>query len=461
MIRLELVIFFSLLLLFSFNADSQQQRKFTVLGGTSGSSLLYNRDSIKVTENGSTFISLIKGVNQVKNKKDGYLTSVFPVSVSNVGAARVNLEELIQVPDFRGTPNRLFLNKITGLDYWYIMRHENMGTYRLNKPKYEGEEICTYASRNSLKLGLSDFLRTNEILLSSENGFTVNENVLNINVDLKKLYKVIVKGEFIQVNADLSIEILDLRLNSLIERTISVKGNISTLDLFEKEIVDCLVKGVCMFLNDLEVQNILNGSHNTEKNSSYDQLNLISSSIVKDHIEARKSVVTVLTESGHGSGCQISKDGYVLSNYHVVKGADSIRVVLFSGDTIDGSVLRMDPLSDLALIKVDREFKHSFKISEETFLAQDVFAIGSPLTSELSQSISSGILSSRVDINSITYLQFDARINGGNSGGGLVNRKGELIGIVNAKAVSINIEGISFAIPIVESVKSFNLHFEN
>lgn len=159
-------------------------------------------------------------------------------------------------------------------------------------------------------------------------------------------------------------------------------------------------------------------------------------------------------QSGAGSGVIISQDGYILTCAHVVSGATSIKVQLDNGDTYDATIVGSDSTSDIAVIKIEATGLTPAVIGDSDALAvgETVVAVGNPLGT-LSNSVTDGIISAlnrevTVEDNDMTLLQTDASISPGNSGGGLFNANGELIGIVNAKSSYSEAEGIGFAIPI-------------
>jgi len=163
-----------------------------------------------------------------------------------------------------------------------------------------------------------------------------------------------------------------------------------------------------------------------------------------------------------GSGVIISTDGYIVTNYHVIKAADKIQVILDDKRAYDAKLVGDDPNTDLALLKIDADDLHPIPIgnSDKVKLGQWVLAVGNPfnLTSTVTAGIISakgrnlGILGNR-NYQIESYLQTDAALNPGNSGGALVNTDGELIGITSAIVSSTgDYSGNSFAIP-VEIVK--------
>ncbi|MBR2432776.1 MAG: trypsin-like peptidase domain-containing protein, partial [Clostridia bacterium] len=159
-------------------------------------------------------------------------------------------------------------------------------------------------------------------------------------------------------------------------------------------------------------------------------------------------------DCGNGSGVIISKDGFIVTNNHVVNGYEELYVALNDGTVHSAYVWASDEQTDLAVIKIntDRELSAAvFGNSSEVRKGESVIVIGNP-TGELKGSVSAGIIShdSRImsiEGNIMELIQTDASVNPGNSGGGLFNTYGELIGIVNAKIVATTVESIGFAIP--------------
>lgn len=160
-------------------------------------------------------------------------------------------------------------------------------------------------------------------------------------------------------------------------------------------------------------------------------------------------------QSGAGSGIIISQDGYILTCAHVVSGATSVKVQLNgSDDSYDATVVGADSTSDIAVLKIDATGLTPAVIGDSDKLAvgERTVAVGNPLGT-LSNTVTQGIVSAlnrqvTVEDNDMTLIQTDASISPGNSGGGLFNANGELIGVVNAKSSYSEAEGIGFAIPI-------------
>jgi serine protease Do len=161
---------------------------------------------------------------------------------------------------------------------------------------------------------------------------------------------------------------------------------------------------------------------------------------------------------GHGSGVIVSKDGYILTNNHVVENASEIEVTLFNDKSADAEIIGTDPLTDIAVIKIDKSDLNVIKLgsSKDLRVGEMVLAIGSPLEANLAHSVSMGIVSAKGRSIGIlqqsggyeNFIQTDAAINPGNSGGPLVNMDGELVGVNSAIASrSGGSDGIGFAVP--------------
>jgi S1-C subfamily serine protease len=191
---------------------------------------------------------------------------------------------------------------------------------------------------------------------------------------------------------------------------------------------------------------------------------------VQVYAAANKSVVNITTEAevsgffgdetstGTGSGFVIDKQGHVLTNFHVVQGANSVRVRLFDGSAQEGQVIGFDASNDVAVLLIrvpaDKLFPLTFGDSSKVMVGQKILALGNPFG--LERTLTSGIISSLERSlkakNGRTIkgiIQTDAAINPGNSGGPLLNSKGQVIGMNTAIISNVGQSaGISFAVPI-------------
>lgn len=231
--------------------------------------------------------------------------------------------------------------------------------------------------------------------------------------------------------------------------------------------------------------NVLTSASNEEPTDSQneeisDQIFNDDTSISTNINELSKAIVGVVniqtqnifdqgSDAGTGSGIIYKKDGneaYVVTNQHVIEGAKAVEVALNQEKRVEAEILGKDPLTDLAVLKIDGEHVDTVAklgSSEESKVGDTVVAIGNPLGLEFSNSVTKGIISGKnrslsVDTNGdrqpdwvTDVIQTDAAINPGNSGGALVNSNGEVIGINSMKIAQNQVEGMGFAIPIEQA----------
>lgn len=169
----------------------------------------------------------------------------------------------------------------------------------------------------------------------------------------------------------------------------------------------------------------------------------------------------VVQTAASGSGFVISQDGYIVTNYHVIEDASKITVTFVDGKSYDATLVGGDEENDIAVLKVDATGLATVVIgsSDNLVVGDQVYAIGNPL-GELTYSLTGGYVSAldrnvtMSDGRRMNYIQTDAAINSGNSGGALFDQYGQVVGIVSAKLSNngdtseASVEGIGFAIPI-------------
>lgn len=161
--------------------------------------------------------------------------------------------------------------------------------------------------------------------------------------------------------------------------------------------------------------------------------------------EARPSVVRVRTRDSRGTGFVVSTDGYILTNQHVVGEFELVRVVFYNGVDLEATVVSSDNVRDIALLKVETENNVApLTITSVAREGERVIALGYPFSLGGSMTVTQGIVSAIRPIAGIDYVQTDAALNPGNSGGPLLNNRGEVIGI-NTKVLG-SAEGIGFAL---------------
>ncbi len=182
---------------------------------------------------------------------------------------------------------------------------------------------------------------------------------------------------------------------------------------------------------------------------------------IKTETVSQSGPIGQYVSSGAGSGVIISEEGHIVTNHHVIDGANTITVRLTDGTEYDATLVGTDEQTDVAILWIDPKGRAltvaTLGSSYDLVVGEDILAIGNPLGS-LGGTVTEGMISATArDISvsgvNMTLLQVSAPINPGNSGGGLFNLAGELIGVVNAKMSSEEIEGLGFAIPIDTAYK--------
>lgn len=232
-------------------------------------------------------------------------------------------------------------------------------------------------------------------------------------------------------------------------------GTMSYMSDKKTAVTDSAVSGA----NQQSVQLLAEGSEKTEL-STEEIAKRVGPSIVGISCTTQtQSYFGVQTGTSSGSGIIISADGNIMTNYHVISGGTNIKVKLNTGNEYDATVIGGDEKTDVAVIKIKaNEELHVAALgnSDEVEVGSKAVAIGNPLASELFGTVTQGVISGvnrtiTVGQREMNLIQTDAAISPGNSGGALINKYGEVIGINSVKLVSDNAEGLGFAIPINEA----------
>ena len=240
---------------------------------------------------------------------------------------------------------------------------------------------------------------------------------------------------------------------------------------------------------DTSTSNINNNSYASSPNLSQVSLSNYSDTAIYAAQKVSPSMVSIKVEydvnnfgmtkatTGSGSGVIISEDGYILTNNHVISSADSssfyqvsdaksITVKIYGDETeYPAEIVGTDSQTDLAVLKIDKTGLQAAELGDSSSvqIGEFVLAIGNPYN--LDFSVTAGIISAlnrEMTVDSTTYkvIQADCAINSGNSGGALVNSKGQVIGITTLKLSGTGIEGVSFAIPINDTISIYKTLIE-
>jgi hypothetical protein len=253
------------------------------------------------------------------------------------------------------------------------------------------------------------------------------------------------------------------------EKTMVKVGNSFIAQGFDLSLTDGVRRSANEFLFDPEVKKLISNFAKDFKSSNFEKyttdLKIAKPTplkVEKPLNEIAKSVVTIIVGKSHGSGTVISSDGYILTNAHVC-GADTLLNVRFkNGQEAKAKLVRLNVEYDLALLKLSKfEGKGVIAVenNENTEAGESVFIIGTPADLELGQSISTGLLSGIRTIKDKKYFQTDAAINGGNSGGAMLNDTYNLIGIPSSKIKGVGLEGLGFAIPTEVAFKMLKIRY--
>lgn len=207
-----------------------------------------------------------------------------------------------------------------------------------------------------------------------------------------------------------------------------------------------------VIVNQVSYENMTKGDYATAIAKAYDAVVEITSTVKTTNFFYGSS-----TGTSKGSGVIISADGYIVTNEHVIDNSKEVAVTVSSGESYTAEIIGYDDRADLALLKIDADNLQFANLadSDQLLLGQEAIVIGNPLGEGIS--CSNGIISAlnkEVTISnySMKLIQTNAAVNAGNSGGGLFNMNGDLIGIVNAKSSSnsfssASVEGMGYAIP--------------
>ncbi|MBV8379299.1 MAG: trypsin-like peptidase domain-containing protein, partial [Paucibacter sp.] len=238
-----------------------------------------------------------------------------------------------------------------------------------------------------------------------------------------------------------------------------IEGSFSTTDSMpHSDFEDAFMQAVAgnLFADPKFVEIINSGGFaDNEPTAALPRLSIAADHVVRGEVpritpDLVKAVVTVESGIGSGSAFYISRSGYLLTNYHVVSDAKFVRIKLSDGRSLVGEVLRSDKILDVALLQTEPVNFDALSLrSEPGVVGEDVFALGSPFGSVLNGTLTRGVLSSHRVIEGVSFLQSDAAINPGSSGGPLIDAKGQVIGIAQ---LGSSAAGLGLFIPLPEAL---------
>ena len=237
-------------------------------------------------------------------------------------------------------------------------------------------------------------------------------------------------------------------------------------------VIVSLGANIFMFVKMNNSGNVLASNSGQVQKLNYD-VNSSTSDVINDVIDSVVGVLVYSNGTASGSGSVVYRvngnEAYIITNAHVVEGANNVQVVFSNQESVTAEVLGSDSYSDIAVLKLIADFElKAIDTGDSSLLdrGETVLAIGSPLGIEYAGTVTQGIVSGTdrtvsVDLNDdgqddwdMSVIQTDAAINPGNSGGALVNMAGELVGITSMKLSDTSVEGMGFALPINDVVKN-------
>ena len=233
-----------------------------------------------------------------------------------------------------------------------------------------------------------------------------------------------------------------------------------------------ILLAICLGAGGMYLYKYYNPTKVTETINKLEKSVTVNDNGISDGIENIYDAVVVVENyrngqlAGIGSGFIYNEDGFIMTNNHVISGANEVRVLLSSKAEVNAKVIGGDKYADIAIIQIDKNVVSQVAkmgSSEKSKLGDTVFTIGTPVGTEYAGTVTRGILSGKdrlveVSVNSnsndwiMNVMQTDAAINPGNSGGPLCNVSGEVIGINSMKLVEDSIENIGFSIPIEDAL---------
>jgi hypothetical protein len=366
-----------------------------------------------------------------------------------------------------------------------LIYNGSIGGGSLNQYSVQGTDSLTGECEN-FKRALAYNLSLAKLVDTTDGFFSDVEKKLKLEITVRKLiFRQSIAPWNKEAEADFMVELKDIYGTSIYREIMNIRTNLYPLNYSgnyvngsscDSDMVSYSHRSDLMF--DLfealafeisyspKIKTAVKKRSTLIKEVVEDSLITIKKASLKNHSvhQLLESVVTIETDNGHGSGCLVSEDGYIISNHHVA-GVKSkkLDVITNDGTRYSAQLVRTDAYADLALIKVKSEDKflcNSPNDQSKLKLGDPVRVIGTPADSQLGQTLTAGIISSLRKNNKLDVIQTDAHINPGNSGGALLNSNGELVGIVSSKAMGFVVEGIGFAIPVKYINERLKIHFE-
>ncbi|WP_289044507.1 trypsin-like peptidase domain-containing protein [uncultured Olleya sp.] len=323
-----------------------------------------------------------------------------------------------------------------------------------NVDKIEFDNSIFTNSLNNLLFKFKYSDSTNTIFKNKTNSAYLSAKISKL--DIQYVYQTAAHRymSFLQAEVNIAWDFQDVYGQTVYSKNYKAKSGQFSIDYNNDAtallaVEDAIASSFLNFIDNKKVKEHLD-KDNVVKQKVLPYITLSKGDSVNDLDSALNGTVTIKVSKGHGSGFKVSKDGYILTNFHVVANSkEDITVVTKDNKEYKAKLIRQSENLDLALLKVDTTFSRHFTLpsTKNYKTGDDIFIIGTPTTVELGQTLNKGIISGDRENQGVKLIQTDAGINGGNSGGPMINKQGSLIGVVNAKLSGVGIEGLGFAIP--------------
>ncbi|WP_162342907.1 S1C family serine protease [Cyclobacterium salsum] len=383
----------------------------------------------------------------------------------------------VRIPDRDAYTKNIRINNVAVNLNSEDVKYRFFPTYRNHKRRQDKKRTKTSEETDKIEVTQTVFPDLlNEVL--KENGYIDTSNRAIKNTYLNDLlvdasiqdytlnhvanYHTVDYGGMVYVDLNVRWQALDFYKTPVYSQTINTRSGQFAIHDYDRidgvihdAIKDALEYGLIELMNNDKMIALLNDREQEQMEEQFDELILPRpTKFVSNLNDAVKSSMTIKHENGHGSGFLISESGHIITNYHVVSNQENIQAIFEDHSIHDVEIIRVSKVHDLALLKIkDCEGMLPFQISssKDISIAEEVYALGTPSAEDLSQTISRGIISGLRSIDGDAKLiQTDASINGGNSGGALVDKNGTVLGVVSAKLTGPGIEGVAFGIPSYE-----------
>jgi S1-C subfamily serine protease len=307
---------------------------------------------------------------------------------------------------------------------------------------------------------------THTVFASNTNSLNLSSKITKVQVDNAYAYAARRVMNLLVAKVEIEWEVLDLYGQSKFKKSFNAKSGEFSVDYtnrgdaIRESVGDAILSSFYQFVDTPEVQDLI--KQQESKELKLETLRLTRPAVISSLEDAMEATVTIKNKDGFGSGCFVSNDGYIVTNFHVVSPGGTLTVVDKQGKEFPATLIRKNEFSDLALLKIDTQNAKAFTMpkTKNYKIGDDIFAIGTPKSLELGQSLSKGIISGLRSQNNISLIQTDASVNGGNSGGALVSKSGEFIGVVNAKLFGVGVEGLGFSIPAETVMQDLSIDYK-